>query len=298
MVALPTSLRSRSVVLVTWLNLIAQIGIVGTGGLVRLTASGLGCPTWPTCTEDSLITTPEMGIHGIIEFGNRLLTFVLLAVCVAQLVVLWKSRRAHRTEWRLALVLVAGIPIQAVIGGISVWTQLNPYVVGLHFVASAVMVVLATILLMRVRAGGIAPRLRDVRPSSWAIVAMTSVVLLVGVLTTGSGPHAGDADAPRNGLDSELLQHIHSWPAYATVALIVFAIVAASAAVRRSWIAVLAGFGLQIGLGIWQARTGLPIELVAIHIVVSMVVTALVTRAIYVSTMSGSSATATKSTVK
>ena len=298
MVALPTSLRSRSVVLVTWLNLIAQIGIVGTGGLVRLTASGLGCPTWPTCTEDSLVTTPEMGIHGIIEFGNRLLTFVLLAVCVAQLVVLWKSRRAHRTEWRLALVLVAGIPIQAVIGGVSVWTQLNPYVVGLHFVASAVMVVLATILLVRVRAGGIAPRLRDVRPLSWAIAAMTSVVLLVGVLTTGSGPHAGDADAPRNGLDSELLQHIHSWPAYATVALIVFAIVAASAAVRRSWIAVLAGFGLQIGLGIWQARTGLPIELVAIHIVASMVVTALVTRAIYVSTMSGSSATATKSTVK
>lgn len=298
MVALPTSLRSRSVVLVTWLNLIAQIGIVGTGGLVRLTASGLGCPTWPTCTEDSLINTPEMGIHGLIEFGNRLLTFVLLAVCVAQLVVLWKSRRAHRIEWRLALVLVAGIPIQAVIGGISVWTQLNPYVVGLHFVASAVMVVLASLLLLRVRANGSGPRVRDVRALSWSIAAMTSVVLLFGVLTTGSGPHAGDADAPRNGLDSELLQHIHSWPAYATVALIVLAIVLSASTVRRAWLAVLAGFGLQIGLGIWQSRTGLPVELVAIHIVASMVVTAFVTRAIYVSTMSGSSATATNSTVK
>ena len=298
MVALPTSLRSRSVVLVTWLNLIAQIGIVGTGGLVRLTASGLGCPTWPTCTEDSLINTPEMGIHGLIEFGNRLLTFVLLAVCVAQLVVLWKSRRAHRIEWRLALVLVAGIPIQAVIGGISVWTQLNPYVVGLHFVASAVMVVLASLLLLRVRANGLGPRVRDVRALSWSIAAMTSVVLLFGVLTTGSGPHAGDADAPRNGLDSELLQHIHSWPAYATVALIVLAIVLSASTVRRAWLAVLAGFGLQIGLGIWQSRTGLPVELVAIHIVASMVVTAFVTRAIYVSTMSGSSATATNSTVK
>ena len=298
MVALPTSLRSRSVVVVTWLNLIAQIAIVGTGGLVRLTASGLGCPTWPTCTEDSLITTPEMGIHGVIEFGNRLLTFALLFVCLAQLLVLWNLRKSRRDLWRISLVLVAGIPIQAVIGGVSVWMKLNPYIVGLHFVASAVMVVLATVLLLRVRDAESRPRLRGVTVLGLAIALSTSVVLLVGVLTTGSGPHAGDSDAPRNGLDSELLQHVHSWPAYLTVVLVALAWFRASTFERRAWLTVLAGFGAQILLGIWQARTGLPIELVAIHLVLSMVVTAIVTRAIYLNTMSGSSATATKSTVK
>ena len=298
MASLPTSLTSRTVVVVTWLNLIAQIAIVGTGGLVRLTASGLGCPTWPTCTEDSLVTTPEMGIHGVIEFGNRLLPFVLLAVCLAQLLVLWNLRKSRKDLWRLSIVLVAGIPIQAVIGGVSVWMQLNPYVVGLHFVASAVMVVLAAVLVRRVVSPDARARIRDVSPWSWLIAVGTSVVLLVGVLTTGAGPHAGDADAPRNGLDPAVLQHVHAWPAYVTVALIVIAIARADAEVRRAWLLVLAGFGLQITLGIWQSRTGLPVGLVGIHLVMSMVVTALTTRAIYLSTMSGSSATATNNAVK
>lgn len=298
MVALPTSIRSTAVTVVTWMNLAAQVGIVGTGGLVRLTGSGLGCPEWPSCTEDSLVNTPEMGIHGLIEFGNRLLTFLLLAICVAQLVVLWRLRRERRTEWRLALGLVAGIPIQAVIGGISVWTDLNPYVVGLHFVASAVMVVMAALLLLRVRDEGTLPRRRDVDALSLAIAVSTSVVLILGVLTTGSGPHAGDANAPRNGLNSELLQHFHSWPAYITVALVASAWFVSSGRARHAWTFVLVGFGVQIGIGIWQSRTGLPIELVAIHLVLSMVVIAIVTRAIYVRATSGSSATATNSTVK
>ncbi|MFM6968576.1 MAG: COX15/CtaA family protein [Microbacteriaceae bacterium] len=292
-------MTSRAVVVVTWLNLIAQIGIVGTGGLVRLTASGLGCPTWPTCTEDSLVTTPEMGIHGVIEFGNRLLTFVLLAVCIAQLVVLWNLRKTRRTDWRIAIALVAGIPVQAVIGGVSVWMQLNPYVVGLHFFASAIMVALAATLLFRITTTeGLLPRIRAVSALSWAIAAMTTVVLIVGVLTTGSGPHAGDADAPRNRLDPELLQHVHAWPAYVTVVLIALAWWTAGSIERRAWFTVLGGFGVQIAIGIWQSRTGLPIELVAIHLTLSMVVLAFVTRGIYVRTMSGSSATATKSTVK
>lgn len=298
MASLPTSIRSRAVVLVTWLNLIAQIGIVGTGGLVRLTASGLGCPTWPKCTEDSLISTPEMGIHGLIEFGNRLLTLLVLAVCVAQLVALWSLRRSRRIEWRLAVGLAVGIPVQAVIGGISVWTQLNPYVVGLHFVVSAIMVMLATLLLCRVQTVGPLPRAGQADVLSWAISGMTAVVLLVGVLTTGSGPHAGDADAPRNGLNSELLQHFHAWPAYVTTALVVLVVLLSIGRERRAWMLVAAGFGAQMGLGIWQSRTGLPIEVVAIHVVLSMVVVSLVTRAVYIRTMSGSIATATNSTVK
>lgn len=298
MASLPTSIRSRAVIIVTWMNLVAQIGIVGTGGLVRLTASGLGCPTWPKCTEDSFISTPEMGIHGLIEFGNRLLTFVLLAICLAQLVVLWKMRRSRRTDWRLALGLAVGIPVQAVIGGISVLTNLNPYVVGLHFVVSAVMVVVAGLLLLRVRTDGYLPKLRDVSRRSWLIAVMTTIVLLIGVLTTGSGPHAGDANAPRNGLDSELLQHLHAWPAYITLGLVVLAWYFSTGRERRAWLAVLVGFAVQIGIGIWQSRTGLPIELVAIHLVLSMVVIVILTRAIYVRAMSGSNATATNNTVK
>ena len=298
MPSLPTSVRSRAVRVVTWLNLIAQIGIVGTGGLVRLTASGLGCPTWPKCTEDSFVNTAEMGIHGVIEFGNRLLTFVLLAIVIAQIVVLWKSRRERRDLWWLSIGLLAGIPIQAVIGGVSVWTQLNPYVVGLHFIVSAILVSVASVLLSRVKDRGDRPRLRDVPALSWIIAALTAVVLTIGVLTTGAGPHAGDADAPRNGLDAELVQHFHSWPAYVTVALIVLATLRSAGVQRRWWLAVTIAYTLQIVIGIAQSRLGLPIELVAVHIVLSMIVTSTVTAAVYRSTTSGSIATAIKTAVK
>lgn len=298
MPSLPTSIRSRVVVVVTWLNLIAQIGIVGTGGLVRLTASGLGCPTWPRCTEDSFVNTPEMGIHGVIEFGNRLLTFVLLAIVVAQLVVLWKSRRQRRDLWRLSIALLAGIPVQAVIGGISVWTQLNPYVVGLHFIVSAILVSTASVLLSRLKERAEPSLLRDVPVLSWAIGLLTAIVVTIGVLTTGAGPHAGDADAPRNGLDGEILQHFHSWPAYTVVGLIAFAALRSPALQRKWWLAVLGLYGGQITIGIAQSRLGLPIEFVAVHIVLSMIVVATVTAAIYRSATSGSSATAMKTAVK
>jgi cytochrome c oxidase assembly protein subunit 15 len=274
------------------------MGIVATGGLVRLTASGLGCPTWPKCTDESFVSTPEMGIHGLIEFGNRLLTIVVLAIVIAQLLVLWKSRRERRDLWWLSVALFAGVPAQAVIGGISVWTQLNPYVVGLHFIVSAAMVSTASVLLARVRDAGKRPTLRDVPILSWAIAMSTAVGLVLGVLTTGAGPHAGDAEAPRNGLDGGLLQHVHAWPAYASVALILVAVLQTSGLARRSWVRVLAAYLAQIVVGITQARSGLPVELVGIHIVLSMVVTATATLAIYRSATSGSSAMATKSNVR
>ena len=131
------------------LSLIGQTVLVVTGGAVRLTASGLGCPTWPRCTDDSLVNTPEMGIHGFIEFGNRLLTFALAAVAVLMLVYLWNLRKERRDLFLLALGLLASIPAQAVIGGITVLTQLNPWVVGLHFLVSMALVVFATLLVNR-----------------------------------------------------------------------------------------------------------------------------------------------------
>ena len=294
----PTSLKDRAVRIVVWLTLIANIGITVTGALVRLTASGLGCPEWPLCTEDSLVNTPEMGIHGAIEFGNRVLTIVLLVVTVLVLVVLWRMRKERRDLWRFALVLLLGIPLQAVVGGISVWTDLNPYVVGLHFVLSIGMTIVATILVIRVVDVDRISRLRDVPVLSWLVAAGTVLTLIVGILTTGSGPHAGDADAPRNGLDSELLQHLHSWPAYVTLAIVAFASVRANGISRRWFIWLISAFAVQATLGIIQSRTGLPVPLVAMHVALAMITTAVATVAIYRSTTSGSIATAMKSAVK
>jgi cytochrome c oxidase assembly protein subunit 15 len=294
----PTSLKDRAVRFVVWAALIANIGITVTGALVRLTASGLGCPEWPLCTADSLVNTPEMGIHGVIEFGNRVLTFVLLLVTVLLIVVLWRMRKERRDLWRFALVLLLGIPLQAVVGGISVWMDLNPYVVGLHFVLSIAMTIVATVLVIRVVDVDQVSRLRHVPALSWLVASGIAVTLVVGILTTGSGPHAGDADAPRNGLDSELLQHFHSWPAYVTLALASFAGLRASGLSRR-WFAWLIGaFAVQATLGIIQSRTGLPVALVALHVALAMTTAAVATTAIYRSTTSGSIATAMKSAVK
>jgi len=296
--SLPSTLGSRFVRFIVWAVLVANIGITVTGALVRLTASGLGCPTWPLCTEDSLVTTPEMGIHGIIEFGNRLLTFVLLIVTVLVLVALWKLRREHRDLWRLGIILLAGIPLQAVVGGISVWMKLNPYVVGLHFVLSIAMTVIATILVIRVYDGSTTARLRAVPVVSWLLVASTLMTLLMGILTTGSGPHAGDAAAPRNGLEPELIQHVHSWPAYASIVLVNVAWFTGNARARRWMAALLFSFVAQALVGVIQSRTGLPIPLVAVHVLMAMTTTAIATAAIYRSAMSGSMATAIKSAVK
>src|SRR3546814_4028947 len=109
----------RRVLVAAWATLVVQVGIVGTGGLVRLTASGLGCPTWPQCTADSLVATQEMGIHGVIEFGNRLLTFVLVAVAIAMFALVFRMRRQRRDLFWLALVIGLYVPLQAIIGGIT-----------------------------------------------------------------------------------------------------------------------------------------------------------------------------------
>ncbi len=145
-----TDLRVR---VFAWASLVSQILIIGTGGAVRLTGSGLGCPTWPRCTEDSFVSTPEMGWHGVIEFGNRLLTFVLVIIAVVMLVLLLRLRKERPELFRLSIALGLGIPGQAVIGGITVLTNLNPWIVGLHYLLSLVLVALAAVLLFRVRTG-------------------------------------------------------------------------------------------------------------------------------------------------
>ncbi|TLM87729.1 heme A synthase [Pseudarthrobacter sp. NamE5] len=258
-------------------SLIGQTVLVVTGGAVRLTSSGLGCPTWPRCTDTSLVNTPEMGIHGFIEFGNRLLTFALAAVAALMLVYLWNLRRERRDLFLLALGLLASIPAQAVIGGITVLTNLNPWVVGLHFLVSMSLVVFATLLVNRAfgRTGRFMavrhPALPGVmRPVTAAVALFSVLAVMLGVVVTGAGPHAGDADAPRNGLDWDLFSHIHAVPAYlitagTAVALALVLLRRITGPIRTAVLGLLGVTVLQAVIGFTQYYNGIPALLVAAH---------------------------------
>ena len=258
-------------------SLIGQTLLVLTGGAVRLTSSGLGCPTWPRCTDTSLVNTPEMGIHGFIEFGNRLLTFALAAIAALMLVYLWNLRKERRDLFLLALGLLASIPAQAVIGGITVLTNLNPWVVGLHFLVSMALVVLATLLVNRAfgrtgrfRTAALAALPGVMRPVTAAVALFSALSVMLGVVVTGAGPHAGDADAPRNGLDWDLYSHIHAVPAYLVTAgtLVALALVLLrriTGPIRTAVLGLLGVTVLQAVIGFTQYYNGIPALLVAAH---------------------------------
>ena len=195
-----------------WVSLVSEILIVVTGGVVRLTGSGLGCTDWPECTAGHLSTTPAEGIHGLIEFGNRMLTGVLILIALAT--VLAVRGAALRSATRMAWILIAGIAVQAVVGGITVWIKLIPWLVGVHFVLSAVMIVLTSLLVWRVYQ----PQHRTMPQVAYRfatpLALLGGIVVFIGVLTTGSGPHAGDINSVRNGLSFIVVQKFHSVPAY------------------------------------------------------------------------------------
>jgi cytochrome c oxidase assembly protein subunit 15 len=225
-----------------------------------------------------------MGFHGIIEFGNRLLTFVLIIIAIAMFAFVVKMRRERPELFRLSILLGLGIPAQAVLGGITVLTNLNPYVVGLHYLLSAVLVGFAAVLVYRVRFGvksGEFSTPAPVRGLSAALVVALSVSIVMGILTTGSGPHAGDGGAARNGLDSWLLQHFHAWPSYVVLGLSVTLVGLAwftnvgSRRFARTATALLALVLSQIMVGLYQARNGLPELFVGIHMVLAAIVVAL-----------------------
>lgn len=280
---------TRYTVAVVWANLVVNIGIVFTGGLVRLTGSGLGCPTWPLCTPGSLVPTPEMGIHGVIEYGNRTLTAVL---CVVALLAFLAVMRLPRDRGLFAPALTIGILIilQAVIGGATVLLHLDPRIVGVHFYISALIVALATLLLVRVQRNEprpTAPAPRPLFPVAVVVVVLGWIAEAVGVLATGAGPHAGDSAAARNGLDTEIMHHVHAVSGYVLAAGVILLFVVAyrgrfAATVRATlWLA--AVIAVQIAFGVYQARTGLPIWSVAIHMVLAVVVVAHLTSTVMVS---------------
>lgn len=258
-----------------WLSLIAQTTIIATGGAVRLTGSGLGCPTWPTCTADSLIPTEELDYHSLIEFGNRLMTGVVGILALVLFVLVWRIRAERRDLFTLAFIVGAGVVAQAIVGGITVWTGLNPFIVGFHYVSSLVLVCVAAAFIVRMNA---TPGPRELAVPGWyaglthATTAVLALTIVFGILTTGSGPHSGDAAAGRNGFDSELLEHVHAWPGYA---LLVLTLVLLVAAWRRKlptfgWVAALLAVEVvQVAVGLYQARNGLPPLAVGVHMVLA-----------------------------
>lgn len=250
-------------------SLLGNMTLIVTGALVRLTGSGLGCPTWPQCTAESFVPHPELGIHGAIEFGNRLLTFVLAAIALMTFLAALRAVRAGRAPSELIPLSLAagiGIPLQGVIGGLSVLTQLNPWVVGLHLVLSIVLV-FACVWMIQL-AWGIKPaelsRLGHLLVT--AVFWLGLVVLALGVVTTGSGPNSGDGAARRNGFDMDLTAKLHAWAVWALVIVTVIALVVLwRTQVRTAVVAVLAIEVLQGVVGYVQYFTGLPLGVVITH---------------------------------
>jgi heme a synthase len=254
--------------------IITNVGIVFSGGLVRVTGSGLGCPTWPRCDEESFVPTPggaHAGWQTAIEFGNRMLTFVVLAAALA---VLYEARRqrAHHppSVLRLAWALPLGVLAQAVMGGITVLTGLTPFTVAMHFLLSMVLIAIAVVLHERVRLPdpGAPPR-AGLRLATTALVVVAFLVLVLGTLVTGAGPHAGDPSTPRLGVDIRLVALAHADAVWLLVGLTV-ALVAVtwrtSTRVSRALRVLLAIQLVQGTIGYVQYATGIPEALVAAHI--------------------------------
>jgi heme a synthase len=281
----------------TWLrriyliNLIAQIGIVVTGGLVRLTGSGLGCPTWPECVDGSLVPTEHQAEtwHKYIEFGNRMLTTVLIVVAIAAVVatLVWsRQRRAlgmapRRPIVRLAVVPLIGTVAQALLGGMTVLTGLNPATVSAHFLLSIAIISATTVLVTRAGEDGDEPIRLTVRPQlrimAWALVVLAGAIVTLGTIVTGSGPHAGDADAPRFGLDQRVFAWMHADAVVLFIGLQIGMLVAISLtspprAVRGRAIHLLAITGFNGLVGYSQLATGLPWLLVAVHMLLACLV--------------------------
>ena len=263
-----------------WAMLVANCVLVVTGGAVRLTGSGLGCPTWPRCTDRSFTPHGALDVHEAIEFGNRMLTFVLVAIAVATFFSAWQSRR--RDLRVLALVLALGIPAQAVIGGVTVLSNLNPWVVSFHLLCSLAIIGLSVLFIWRLDHPAGNPAGGPLAMLAGATFVAAWAVLYAGTVVTGSGPHAGDRDSPRNDLDPLQVSQIHADLVFLFVGLTVgllFALRAGggSALARR---AVLTLLLLQLGQGVVgfvQYFTDLPIVLVGIHMLGAALISACVT---------------------
>ncbi len=262
-------------------NLIAQVAIIITGGIVRVTGSGLGCPTWPECVDGSLTPTANQaeGVHRLVEFGNRTLTGVLIVLAVTALVgvFVWRRNSGVRRPWVtwLAAVPLVGTLAQAVVGGITVLVDLHPMAVASHLLLSLV-VVAACVALVQFAAEAVdPPGVAITRPTTRvlgnALIAVTAVIVVMGTVVTGSGPHAGDARTARLDLDPRLISWLHADVVLLFIGLLVGMLAllhvdtSSPIARRRAWW-VVAFAVLQACIGYVQYFTGLPWVLVTVHL--------------------------------
>ncbi len=260
-----------------------QSAIVFTGALVRITGSGLGCSTWPECTPGSYTPTPdqpEAPLHAWIEFGNRLLTFVLLINALALMFTILKSGK--RELRKLSALQILGILAQGVLGGVTVLTALNPATVAAHFLLSIILI--AGALSLRQRAHGKSPieitLIPLVSKLIWLHLLLTALVIFAGTIVTGSGPHAGDSAAERFNLDSRTMAWIHADLVIALLGVSIALLIAIRLGLAGQARQVLSG-RIQIflivalaqgGIGYIQYFTKLPEALVAAHIIGSIAV--------------------------
>lgn len=302
-----------------WGMLLANIGIVATGGIVRLTGSGLGCDNWPMCTEENWTTTPEMGIHGAVEFGNRLLTFVLMAFTIAAFLAILRlvflritfgefmrvfflemrfikglrAREYHYADlFNLGLLLLWGIPVQAVVGGISVWLKLNPWMITAHYVLSAIMIALAGVYLNRIYRyfsettaareeltdTGLPNGASTLYTLGWVGTFIASGIIFVGTVVTGTGPHAGDAQTHRHAFNPVEVTRLHSIFAWSyCIGIIILFVLAKKYAWPRAINTALkynlAMLLFQAAVGYYQYFNGLPILVVELHLIGSALFT-------------------------
>jgi cytochrome c oxidase assembly protein subunit 15 len=264
----PSSLKRA-----TLAALVTNIGIVITGGVVRVSGSGLGCPTWPQCEPGSLVPTAaseHTTWQTAIEFGNRLLTFVVLA---AVIMVVFALRRHAANKLRLrrfAWLLPIGVVTQAIVGGITVLTGLAPATVAVHFLLSMGLIAVAMLVHREVtHTGAVTPASRSVQHMTTAIVAVTSVVLLLGTVVTGAGPHGGDSAAPRLPVNIRLAAIAHADAVWLLLGLTVALLVVTRQADQALRTSVGLLFGVQLaqgGIGYLQYWLGIPATIVSFHI--------------------------------
>jgi len=257
-----------------------QAGIVVTGGAVRLTGSGLGCPTWPECTPGSYTPVPHQAqgrLHSWIEFGNRLLTFVLILSIVAAVIGVLRWRRQYPDQKKLLLLALAqllGVVAQIILGGITVLTHLNPLTVGAHFLLSIILLAASLSLRQRMLQ---TPRISLSSTSTLLVrilLVLTAFVITLGTVVTGSGPHAGDIQAKRYHFDPRTVSWLHADSVIALIALtfaLVLLIKVSEDVSHRSLLMRKVSLFLFICLaqgliGYIQYFTGLPEALVAAHL--------------------------------
>ncbi len=272
------SLRGRVLGLLVFL----QSALIVTGGSVRLTGSGLGCPTWPECTPGSYVPVANQAegqLHAWIEFGNRLLTFVLLicALAVVTFSVRVSKNAANKERVRsLAALQILGILGQGMLGGVTVLTDLHPLTVAAHFLLSILLIAGAISLRYELIGKPVEKTTGLISFLMPIFVWLTFLVLVAGTIVTGSGPHAGDEKAQRFGFDPQVVSWIHADLVIALIVLAVMLLLIAhqsgmSLLVRRIGIFLLIAFSQGV-IGYIQYFTGLPEALVAAHLIGSTLV--------------------------